>query len=109
MTVFSGSFDLDRALRWGGLPLVVQSQAPQEVLRAYLFTYLKEEIQEEGLVRMIDPFVRFLEVAGLLNGQVLNFRTSRGTQESSGLRSISGFPFLRILLSDFDCRHGGLN
>jgi len=35
-------------------------------------TYLKEEIKEEGIVRNLPPFLRFLEVAGLLNGQVVN-------------------------------------
>lgn len=65
-------FDLNRALNWGGLPLSILSSSPKEFLRSYFYTYLKEEIQEEGLVRQIDPFIRFLEVAGILNGQVLN-------------------------------------
>lgn len=68
----SGDFNLDRVLEWGGLPLSIQSKDPADFLQAYFFTYLKEEIQEEGLVRQIDPFVRFLEVAAILNGQVLN-------------------------------------
>lgn len=67
-----GRFDLTRALNWGGLPLSVQAKEPKEILESYFFTYIKEEIQEEGLVRQIDPFVRFLEVAGNANGQVLN-------------------------------------
>jgi predicted AAA+ superfamily ATPase len=39
---------------------------------AYVQMYLKEEIREEGLVRRLDPFMRFLGVAGLMNAQVLN-------------------------------------
>jgi predicted AAA+ superfamily ATPase len=35
-------------------------------------TYIKEEIKEEGIVRNAEPFIRFLEVAGIVNGQVLN-------------------------------------
>lgn len=67
------AFDLDRQLAWGGLPLVVK--APHEapaLLAAYVHTYLREEIREEGLVRRVEPFSRFLEIAGLMNGQILN-------------------------------------
>lgn len=35
-------------------------------------TYIREEIKEEGLVRKAEPFLRFLEVAGMLNGQIAN-------------------------------------
>jgi hypothetical protein len=41
-------------------------------LRAYVDTYLKEEIRQEGVVRHLPPFLRFLAVAGQLNGQVVN-------------------------------------
>lgn len=66
-------FDLEQALQWGALPLVVQNPAEsQQLLHSYVHTYLREEILEEGLVRKVDPFARFLEVAGLVNGQVTN-------------------------------------
>ena len=63
-------FDLGRAIEWGALPLV--TLAPDravDVLETYVNTYIREEIREEGLVRKIDPFLRFLDVAGILNGQ----------------------------------------
>lgn len=63
-------FDLDSCLQWGMLP-IVQTDQP-DVLSAYVNTYLKEEIREEGLVRKTPPFLRFLGIAGLLNGQVVN-------------------------------------
>ncbi len=66
-------FDLRRYLRWGGLPPVVASEEPGEELRAYTGTYLKEEIQAEGLVRRLPQFSRFLAMAALTNGQMLNF------------------------------------
>jgi len=55
------------------LPLVALApgDAPG-LLSAYFNTYLKEEIREEGLVRSLAPFLRFLEIAGLLNGQTVN-------------------------------------
>lgn len=66
-------FTLSAALEWGTLPFVALAagDAP-DVLAAYVNTYLKEEIREEGLVRQVPPFVRFLGVAGQLNGQVVN-------------------------------------
>jgi len=66
-------FDLDRMLRYGGLPSVVLSQEPEEDLRAYVHTYLYEEVQAEGLVRRLPAFSRFLVTAALANGQLLNF------------------------------------
>lgn len=66
-------FDLDRFLRYGGLPVVCSSEYPDEELDAYLQTYLKEEVLAEGLIRKIPPFSRFLRAAALSNGQILNF------------------------------------
>lgn len=37
--------------------------------------YLKEEIAAEGLTRNVPAFSRFLEVAALCNGQIVNFQT----------------------------------
>lgn len=68
-------FRLQGALRFGQLPLSVTSATRAEkidFLDAYVETYLKEEIQQEALVRNLDGFYRFLAVAGLMNGQVLN-------------------------------------
>lgn len=66
-------FDLDRYLRYGGLPPVYLSTDPAEELRAYVDTYLKEEIQTESLVRRLPAFHRFLKVAALGNGHMLNY------------------------------------
>ncbi len=66
-------FHLKKILEWGSLPLVVlNSQDAADILSAYVHTYLKEEIKEEGLVRKTEPFIRFLEIAGLMNGKQLN-------------------------------------
>jgi len=67
------AFDLDRALDWGLLPFVHnEPDAAADILAAYVNTYLKEELQAEGLIRNVPPFVRFLAVAGQINGQVVN-------------------------------------
>lgn len=68
-------FDLDDALRFGTLPplLGLPAADKQDILRAYAETYLREEIQMEGLVRNLGGFYRFLEVAGSAYGELLNF------------------------------------
>lgn len=68
-------FDLERLLRYGGLPAVYLGEDPEEELQAYARTYLYEEIQAEGSVRKLPPFSRFLRTAALSNGQILNFTT----------------------------------
>lgn len=66
-------FALQDVLQWGSLPLVILNPKNRaDILSAYVHTYLKEEIKEEGLVRKVEPFVRFLEIAGLMNGQQIN-------------------------------------
>lgn len=68
-----GQFHLSQALNWGTLPLVaLNPDAATETLDAYVHTYIREEIREEGLVRKTEPFLRFLEIAALLNGQQVN-------------------------------------
>ena len=63
---------LDRINR-GGLPSFLDAAEPRQDLRAYVGTYLQEEIQAEGLTRSIGNFGRFLDVAGLTNGEQINF------------------------------------
>ncbi len=66
-------FNLDRYLRYGGLPPVYLSDYPEEELDAYVNTYLKEEILAEGLIRRLPPFSRFLKTIALANGEMINF------------------------------------
>ena len=66
-------FNLERFLRYGGLPPVYLSKYPDEELDAYVNTYLKEEIMAEGLIRNLPPFSRFLHAAALINGEMINF------------------------------------
>ena len=66
-------FDLDRYLLYGGLPQVYPSELPGEELDAYIHTYLREEILEEGATRDLTNFSRFLRVAAAVNAEQLNF------------------------------------
>ena len=65
-------FHVSRALRWGCLPLACTSDTPQDYLNSYAATYLREEVQQEGLTRNIAAFGRFLEAASFSQGSVLN-------------------------------------
>ncbi len=65
-------FNLNRALRFGTLPLIWRSEEPKESLMSYVQMYLKEEIQAEALVRNLGGFSRFLPIAAIFHGQTLN-------------------------------------
>ena len=66
-------FELFRAVKRGLLPSIYFSEDPQADLEAYTGLYLQQEIVAEGLTRNIPAFSRFLKVAALCNGTVVNF------------------------------------
>lgn len=76
-TVELGSlFDLNRALTFGTLPAVWTAEDDNEradYLRTYTQTYLKEEIQMEGVTRNLPGFRRFLPLAATANGEELSW------------------------------------
>lgn len=68
-------FDLLKVLRHGLLPkhyLAAEEQLHHH-FQAYVDVYLTEEIRNEGIVRNLSGFARFLEVAGLTNAEMLNY------------------------------------
>jgi predicted AAA+ superfamily ATPase len=66
-------FGLDDLLATGCLPMVRNDpDSAIDILDAYVSTYLREEVQQEALTKDIGGFARFLEVAALCNGQVVN-------------------------------------
>lgn len=66
-------FSLIKALNAGLIPRHYDSDKPSRLIRSYVGDYLKEEIVAEALTRNIPSFSRFLEVAALSNGQILNY------------------------------------
>ncbi|TVR33562.1 MAG: ATP-binding protein [Spirochaetaceae bacterium] len=68
-----GEIDLERALRFGTLPGIWFSDDPADDLAAYCGTYLQQEIQQEGIVRRIDAFARFLRTAATMNAELVNY------------------------------------
>jgi uncharacterized protein len=67
---------LNQVLQYGLLPtafLANNDDIRIAYLKTYTAVYLKEEIQQEAIVRQIDTFSQFLEVAAFSNGEVVNF------------------------------------
>lgn len=66
-------FDLLTYLNTTGLPEFYGQVGVHDYLRAYVGTYLQEEIKAEALTRNLPGFVRFLEVVALCNGEEINY------------------------------------
>jgi len=66
-------FDLLRALNHGLLPRYYDSTTPGKLISAYIGSYLRDEIVAEARIRNVGLFSRFLEVAALTNGEMVNY------------------------------------
>jgi len=66
-------FSLIKALNSGLIPRHYDAAKPRRLIQSYVGDYLKEEIVAEALTRNIPAFSRFLEIAALSNGEMLNF------------------------------------
>ena len=68
-------FDLIRAVNQGMIPrhYLADSDRYWQMLQAYVAVYLREEIKAEALVRNLSTFTRFLEVAALTDGEMVNY------------------------------------
>lgn len=87
-------FDLDKALRFGCLPVVWTAPDRADALAAYAQLYLREEVQAEALVRNLPGFARFLPVAALFHGQVVNVA---GISRDAGAARTTVAAYLEIL------------
>jgi predicted AAA+ superfamily ATPase len=67
-------FSLSRALNAGLLPRHYQKPHPKRRIESYVGDYLKEEIAAEALTRNVPAFGRFLKIAALTNGELMNYR-----------------------------------
>ena len=72
-------FEIDLATQFGTLPRIYEliksgeTELCLELLNAYVSIYLEREIKQESLVRDLQPFQRFLEVAAQSSAQMINF------------------------------------
>lgn len=92
------NFDIDRAVNYGMLPPHYLSPNPSRLISAYINVYLKEEIKEESLVRNLAAFERFLEVAALTNGEMVNYNNIAQDCGVSATTVISYFDILEDTL-----------
>ena len=69
-------YRFQKALQFGMLPSLWDQEKSdvdeKDYLFSYIQTYLKEEVQQEGLTRNLGSFSRFLETASFSQGEVLN-------------------------------------
>lgn len=65
--------DLERAVNVGLIPQHYTAKNPQKQLSAYIDVYLREEIRAESVVRNLDSFERFLEIAAMTDGEMVNY------------------------------------
>ncbi|MBB72073.1 MAG: ATPase [Legionellales bacterium] len=72
-TELENDFRLNKALQFGMLPEVYSIDDPEQYLKTYVSTYLQEEILQEGILRDVGEFARFLEVASFSQGEILNY------------------------------------
>lgn len=65
-------FSLRNSLKFGHLPAIYSEPDPVDYLASYIRTYLREEVQQEGLTRHLQTFARFLEAASFSQASTLN-------------------------------------
>lgn len=72
-------FNLETVLHFGSLPKIYtrllegKLELAQDLLRSYVVTYIKEEIKAEALVRNLQGFQNFLDVAAAQFAEQVNF------------------------------------
>lgn len=66
-------YDLSRAMQNGMIPRHYMVNNAERRLKGYVEVYLKEEILEEAAVKDIGIFERFMEVAAISDGEIINY------------------------------------
>ena len=67
-------FDIVKAVNNGMLPRHYLINDPWNRLEGYIGNYLQQEIEAEALSRNLSTFSRFLEVAALTDGEMVNYQ-----------------------------------
>ena len=68
-------FDIVKAVNNGMLPRHYLVNDPWSRLEGYIGNYLQQEIEAEALSRNLSTFTRFLEVAAMTNGEMVNYKS----------------------------------
>ena len=88
-------FDIDHAVNYGMIPSHYLAKNPSRRVAAYIDIYLKEEIKEEALVRNLSVFQRFLEVAALTDGEIVN---NNNIAQDCGVSAVTVSAYFDILV-----------
>lgn len=94
-------FNIENNLQLGMLPLILDSEQPQEDLKNYIALYMQEEVQAERLIRKIDEFSYFLEIISLSQASVLNYSNIARDCHISGKTVENYISILEDLLLSF--------
>jgi predicted AAA+ superfamily ATPase len=86
------TFSLDDVLCFGTLPAVYGRSREEkiDILNSYTETYLREEVQAEGLVRNLGGFSRLLDLAASQIGELISF-TSIGRECHVATRTVQEY------------------
>jgi uncharacterized protein len=92
--------DIETMLIFGNLPgITIEDELTRKAtLESYAEIYIEEEIRREALVRNIGPFSRFLELAALESGQIMNLS---GLSQQSGVPVATLRSFYQVLVDTF--------
>lgn len=93
-----GAAPIEQLVRFGAMPLSVNAhddEMREDFLRAYVTTYLSEEVKAEALVRDLGPFSRFLTVTSLAAGQRTNIA---GIARDSGISRDTARGYFEVLI-----------
>ncbi|MDR0981917.1 MAG: AAA family ATPase [Culturomica sp.] len=83
-------FDLIRALNHGLLPKIYDANNHTKLLDAYIGNYLQDEIVAEAKLRNVDIFNRFLQIAAITNGEIVNY-TNIATETSVSTTTVKEY------------------
>ena len=70
-------FDLLTIFQHGAIPAHYHSTAIKKALRSYIEDYLTIEVQQEGLVRNLPAFARFMDALRFSHGEMVNYAKYR--------------------------------
>ena len=97
-------FELLRAMSYGTLPKIWHAHSDDErkdLLKAYATIYIKEEIWAEHLIRKLEPFRRFLEVAAQQAGKIVNASAIANESKNNDKSVLNWYSILEDTLIGF--------
>ncbi|MBR5982653.1 MAG: ATP-binding protein [Bacteroidales bacterium] len=66
-------FSIDKAVTNGMMPAFYLADDASSGLSAYIDVYLREEVKAEALVRNLNSFQKFLDMAAITDGEIVNY------------------------------------